>query len=95
MKCDHIPQERKQNHLASESQPSRKLSDSNLEGKREFQGAKMFSKKQITHMCFVANQALGRVNKENKILDKNFLGETAADISDLSVVRSWIHKLKG
>lgn len=55
----------------------------------------MFSKKYVTRMYFVANQALGRVNKENKILDKNFLGETAADISDVSVVRSWIHKLKG
>lgn len=45
-------------------------------------------------MCFVANQILGRVNKEKKILGDNFLGEAAADISDLSVVKSWIHKLR-
>lgn len=45
-------------------------------------------------MCFVANQILGRVNKEKKRLDNNFLGEEAADILDLSVVKSWIHKLR-
>lgn len=45
-------------------------------------------------MCFVANQILGRVNKEEKWLDNNFLGEEVADIPDLSVMRSWIQKLK-